>query len=84
MRSNTRLRAAAAFFAACAVCLITHVSSFAQTPPVTAGQVVISELRYRGPNGIRDEFVELYNNTDSTITVQALDAWTVIVESVLL
>ena len=80
MRSNTRLRAAAAFFAACAVCLIADVSPLAQTPPVTAGQVIISELRYRGPNGPRDEFVELYNNTDSDIAVQALDTsggWTV-------
>jgi hypothetical protein len=80
MRSNTRLRVAAAFFAACAVCLITNVSSFAQAPAVQPGQVIISELRYRGPNGARDEFVELYNNTDSDITVQALDAsggWTV-------
>ncbi len=42
--------------------------------PVSAGQVIISELRYRGPNGIRDEFVEIYNNTNSPITVQASDA----------
>jgi hypothetical protein len=80
MRSNTRLRVAAAVFAACAACLIADVPTSAQAPPVTAGQVIISELRYRGPNGIRDEYVELYNNTDSDITVQALDAsdgWTV-------
>src|SRR5687768_15948078 len=80
MRSNTRLRVAAAVFAACAACLIADVSILAQTPPVTAGQVIISELRYRGPNGIRDEYVELYNNTDSDLTVQALDTsdgWTV-------
>jgi hypothetical protein len=80
MRSNTRLRVAAAFFAACAVCLIAQVPSSAQVTPVQPGQVIISELRYRGPNGLRDEFVELYNNTDSDIIVQALDAsagWTV-------
>jgi hypothetical protein len=57
----------------------------AQTPtptptPVQAGQVIISELRLRGPAGVEDEFVELYNNTDSPITVLALDGsngWTV-------
>ncbi|HWS89156.1 MAG TPA: hypothetical protein VN282_19445 [Pyrinomonadaceae bacterium] len=51
--------------------------TLAQTPtptPVQAGQVIISELRFRGPNGIRDEFVELYNNTDSPIVVLASDA----------
>src|SRR3712207_6276748 len=51
--------------------------ALAQTPtpsPVQAGQVIISELRFRGPNGIRDEFVELYNNTDSPIVVAASDA----------
>lgn len=47
---------------------------------VTAGQVIITELRLRGPAGAEDEFVELYNNTDSDIIVQANDAspgWTV-------
>lgn len=81
MRSNTRLRVAAAFLAACAACLIAVGSSSAQVPTVQPGQVVISELRYRGPNGTRDEYVELYNNTDSDIIVQALDTsggWTVL------
>jgi hypothetical protein len=35
---------------------------------VQAGEVIISELRLRGPAGAEDEFVELYNNTDSEIT----------------
>lgn len=42
--------------------------------PVQAGQVIISELRFRGPAGFEDEFIELYNNTNSPITVQASDA----------
>ncbi|HYE14622.1 MAG TPA: lamin tail domain-containing protein, partial [Pyrinomonadaceae bacterium] len=72
MRLSARLCAVAAlaglaYFAAGSI-------STAQVQPVTAGQVIISELRYRGPNGIRDEFVEIYNNTDSPITVQAIDA----------
>lgn len=47
---------------------------------VSPGQVLISEFRPRGSGGAGDEFVELYNNTDSDITVQngsggwALDA----------
>src|SRR5215212_1699561 len=49
---------------------------------IQAGQVIISELRLRGPAGAEDEFVELYNNTDQPITVQALDAsngWSVVI-----
>jgi hypothetical protein len=51
---------------------------------IQAGQVIISELRLRGPAGAEDEFVELYNNTDQPITVQALDAssgWTVAISN---
>jgi Lamin Tail Domain len=54
----------------------------ATVPPIQAGQVIISEMRLRGPAGAEDEFVELYNNTDSPITVQALDAsagWSVVI-----
>src|SRR5262249_33782157 len=31
--------------------------------------VMISEFRFRGPNGANDEFVELYNNSDSAFTI---------------
>jgi uncharacterized repeat protein (TIGR01451 family) len=40
----------------------------------TAGTVIISELRTSGPAGLDDDFVEILNNTDSDITVQASDA----------
>ena len=59
----------------------------AQTPtptPVQAGQVVISELRLRGPAGEQDEFVEIYNNTDLPIVVQASDlsaGWAVVISN---
>jgi uncharacterized repeat protein (TIGR01451 family) len=43
-------------------------------PNGTPGTVVISELRTSGPGGPDDDFVELANNTDSAITVQASDA----------
>ncbi|HEX6185272.1 MAG TPA: hypothetical protein VFZ44_15410 [Pyrinomonadaceae bacterium] len=63
--------------------------SLAQTPtptptPIQAGQVIISELRLRGPAGAEDEFIELYNNTNAPIVVQATDAsagWTVAISN---
>src|SRR5687767_5763086 len=51
---------------------------------VQAGQVIISELRFRGPAGFEDEFIELYNNTNSPIVVQASDAsagWAVVIST---
>ena len=51
---------------------------------VQAGQVLISELRLRGPAGAEDEFIEIYNNTDQAITVQALDSssgWSVVISN---
>jgi hypothetical protein len=36
-------------------------------------QLVISEFRLRGPNGANDEFIEIYNNSDSNITATAFD-----------
>ena len=51
------------------------------TDPVGAGQLLISEFRFRGPtptqpppnDGARDEYVELYNNTDQPMTVATTD-----------
>jgi hypothetical protein len=40
-------------------------------PPPTP--LVISEFRLRGSNGVSDEFVEIYNNGDSDVTVNAFD-----------
>jgi hypothetical protein len=39
---------------------------------VAAGQLVISEFRYRGPNGINDEFIEIANNSGADHTVAAI------------
>jgi hypothetical protein len=39
-----------------------------------AGTFLISELRTSGPGGAGDDFVELYNNSDSPLTVAASDA----------
>ena len=38
-----------------------------------AGDVVISEFRLRGPSGANDEFIELYNNTETPIAVATTD-----------
>ena len=42
-------------------------------PPIQPGQLIISEFRLHGPNGTEDEFVELYNTTNSPLTVFAQD-----------
>jgi hypothetical protein len=57
------------------------------TDPTATGQMLISEFRFRGPtfsapqniDGFRDEYVELYNNTNNPITVATTDGsqgWT--------
>ena len=38
----------------------------------TAGQLVISEFRVRGINGVNDEFIEIFNNSGADHTVAAL------------
>jgi hypothetical protein len=37
----------------------------------TAGALIISEFRVRGPNGANDEFIEIYNDSGSDHTVTA-------------
>lgn len=41
----------------------------AAAPAALAGQVLISEMRFRGSAGAADEFVELYNNTDTALDI---------------
>ena len=36
---------------------------------VAEGQLIISEFRVRGPNGMNDEFIEIYNNSGADHTV---------------
>jgi hypothetical protein len=40
-------------------------------PPATP--LIISEFRLRGTNGASDEFAEIYNNSDSDVTINAFD-----------
>src|SRR4029079_3320762 len=44
------------------------------TAASTTGTFLISELRTSGPGGAGDDFIELYNNTNSPLTVSASDA----------
>ncbi|HEY0728777.1 MAG TPA: lamin tail domain-containing protein, partial [Pyrinomonadaceae bacterium] len=37
------------------------------------GDILISEFRLRGPGGAADEFIEIYNNTDTPIAVSTTD-----------
>jgi hypothetical protein len=50
-------------------------------PSVNAGNLLISEFRLRGPQGVNDEFIELYNNTDQPLNVATTDGsagWAVV------
>lgn len=51
------------FFVAIVLMAIHMVAATpaAQAQTATAGQIIISEFRLRGPNGANDEFIELYN-----------------------
>lgn len=41
--------------------------------PAAGGGLIISEFRLRGPGGAGDEFVEIYNDSNSPVTVNAPD-----------
>jgi hypothetical protein len=66
MRRSVRIACVAALAGGA---LLVGAPADAQT--ATAGQILISEFRVRGPNGATDEFVELYNNIGSSHTVVA-------------
>jgi hypothetical protein len=50
--------------------LMTSVE-VAEAQTATAGQLLISEFRLRGPSGANDEFIEIYNNLGLSHTVTA-------------
>jgi hypothetical protein len=62
--------------ATCVVAAAGFVTLFGSVRPAaaqtaTAGQLVISEFRLRGPAGANDEFIEIYNNIGANHTVVA-------------
>ena len=46
-----------------------------QAASVDAGKVVISEFRTIGPNGTDDEFIELYNRTNTPVDITNWELW---------
>ena len=54
------------------VALFAVGTATADAQTATAGQLLISEFRVRGPNGANDEFIEIYNNIGADHTVTAL------------
>jgi hypothetical protein len=51
----------------------SQIVNFIRTPTPAPGDLLISEFRFRGPQYLADEFIELYNNTSSTIVVNTTD-----------
>ncbi|MDT7541397.1 MAG: hypothetical protein QOE33_1301 [Acidobacteriota bacterium] len=51
----------------------SQIVNFVRTPAPASGDLLISEFRFRGPEFFADEFVELYNNTNSAIVVNTSD-----------
>jgi hypothetical protein len=66
MRRSIRIACVAAVAAGA---LLVGAPAEAQT--ATAGQLLISEFRVRGPNGANDEFIEIYNASGADHTVTA-------------
>src|SRR5215217_6862276 len=52
---------------------LASVLFFINTGRTSTSPLIISEFRFRGPNGANDEFVEIYNNSDTDHTVAASD-----------
>jgi VCBS repeat-containing protein len=82
IRVGDRSAGSRGFALACALALafgpgVVRPEPAAAAPVHTAAassDLIISEFRVRGPNGANDEFVELYNPSDSPVTVAAFDA----------
>lgn len=53
--------------------LATTPGAFLPFAAPAAGQLIIGEFRLRGALGANDEFIEIYNNTDTDMTVAAID-----------
>lgn len=68
LSTGCRVLSCCAFLCTLALFSISTLASTA-----TAGQLIISEFRLLGPNGTEDEFVEIYNNTDTPHTVATSD-----------
>ncbi|HWS85982.1 MAG TPA: hypothetical protein VN282_03240 [Pyrinomonadaceae bacterium] len=61
------LRRPSLFFYAAAFAAFVFLSA-----AEVSAQLIISEFRYRGPNGANDEFIEIYNNSGADHTVTSM------------
>src|SRR5437016_1803500 len=52
-----------------AACLVLATSFVPELLASAYAQLIISEVRVRGPNGANDEYVEIYNNSGADHTV---------------
>ncbi len=68
MKRNQKMRSLVMAALALAFLCFTATSALAGE-----GDLMISEFRLRGPQGANDEFIEIYNDTDSPYTVQTID-----------
>ena len=75
LRSSSRTRLAIALIATLfGVCLFLHQGYFARRVLAVSSTVVISEFRTVGPSGGNDEFIELYNLSNSAVDISG---WTI-------
>lgn len=67
----TRMRRRSSTFGSLRTCLplTAFLGVLLASSTASAQALVISEFRNRGPNGANDEFVEIYNNSDTPHTV---------------
>jgi Calx-beta domain len=75
--ARSRIALTAVMFVAVAIAFQLAIWSskpvIAQSGSASSVPLIISEFRLSGPNGLTDEFVEIYNNSDSSHTVNSVD-----------
>lgn len=71
--SRTLLTSKYVRFLSLALITFASVFFFVTTGRTADSSLIISEFRLRGPNGPADEFIEIYNNTDTAHVVNATD-----------
>jgi hypothetical protein len=55
--------------------LVNSAALAAPLKSIQQDNVVISEVRFRGPNGNADEFIEIFNPTGSSIDISGWEIW---------
>ena len=68
---NALRRSSLLFYAAVFAALFVGAGASTSAQTATAGQLIISEFRVRGPSGANDEFIEIYNASGADHVVTA-------------